>query len=145
MLTPFGRKLKQVNVILGFLTFCFGIAALVWFFVAEPKDKVEIKSIEINNLLVEFQSDQEPSEPPFSYKVIASLKNPNEKIDATTVYWEIKAQDENNEIIAQKEGTIEIKGNEQKNIEQEISIDKQGKNVSFRVIKIKWEEGEDKK
>jgi len=143
MLTSFGRKLKQINIILGFLTFFLGIAALVWFFLAKPpENETEIKGLEINNFSVEFQSDQAPSDPPFFYEIVVSLKNQNEKLDADLVYWEIKVQDENNKVIAKKEGTTEIKGNEQKEVKEEISIDKQGKNVSFEIVKIKWKEKE---
>lgn len=144
MLTPFGRKIKQINIALGFLTFCLGIAALVWFFVAEPTsiEGEEIKGLEIKDVFAEFQSDDQPSDPPFTYKVSVNIENPNEKFIAKEVAFKIEIKDENGKVIFQKGETTEVKGNEQKKIEKEISIDEQGKNVSFKIVKIKWEEEE---
>ncbi|HOK35594.1 MAG TPA: hypothetical protein PLL80_02850 [Candidatus Pacearchaeota archaeon] len=139
MLTPRGRKLKQINVALGFLTFLLAIAGLIWFLIAPSPAPEEIKSIEIKDLSAELKNDEKPWEAPFTYIVTATLQNPNQNFFVKEFDWNIEIKDENGEVITQKNGIDGIKENEEKKIQQEITIDKQGKVVSFEINNLQWE------
>jgi hypothetical protein len=142
MLTPGGRKLKQTNVALGFLTFLLGIAALIWFFVAAPAPTEEIKSLEIEEISAEFQAGEQSWNPPFTYIASAKLRNPNENFFAKKVDFKFEIKDESGKVLSQEKGTTELKANEEKEIQKEISINNKGQDLSFQITNVEWAKGE---
>ena len=55
MLTPFGRKIKQINILFGYLILLLLIGGFVWLLVAKPKPIGEIDSLKIENLQAVFK------------------------------------------------------------------------------------------
>lgn len=138
MLSPFGRKLKQINVFFGFLIFLVGIAALIYFLVAPAPSDEELKSIEIKNLNAQLQEDENPSEPPFTYLVSVQLKNPNEKFFVEKLNWVLEATDSSGKTINKISGKDSLKEGEEKTIQKEIILQKESSALSFKIIKANW-------
>jgi len=140
MLTPFGRKIKQINILLGWLIFLLLISAFTWFLVMKPQAIGKIESLEIKNLQTILKEKDELWQPPFTYRLTADILNPNETFNAKRVDYVFEVQDKDKKVITKKEGTTEIHAEEQKTIREEIVIEALGKNVSFQLTKAQWEQ-----
>jgi hypothetical protein len=138
MLTPFTRKLKQTNVFLSGLIFVLAIAAIIWFFVSKPEPIGEIESLEIGEIKSVLKTKERGWEPPFTYKVSAKIKNPNEKFIAQEIEYIFEAKDEKNTIIQKKEGGTDLGKSEEEEVKEEITLDKPGKNINFNITRVKW-------
>ena len=138
MLTPFTRKLKQTNIFLVGLVFVLVIisAILPLFFKKESTEK--IKSIEIGKVKAILEEKTKGWEPPFVYKVSATIKNPNKKFILKEVSYLISAKDGDRNIIEKKNGKIELQSNDSKKMKDSISLDKRGKNISLEILNAKW-------
>lgn len=138
MLSPRGRKLKQTNIALGFFTLLLGIAALIWYLVAPPSPAKELKNVEIKSINSELKNDEKPWEAPFTYTVVVTIQNPNQDFIVKELDWTMEVKNENNETIVQEKGTEKMKENEEKKIQKDITLDQQGKTVSFKINRLVW-------
>ena len=138
MLTSLQRKLKQANIAFASLIFPLGIAAIIWFFVMVPSPEGEIKSIEIGKVEANIKTKEKPWEPPFAYIVAAKVKNPNEKFFIQKIDYLFEIKDEGGKVITQKKGTGEIRENEEKEIKEELNIEKREQDLSFRITGMEW-------
>jgi len=140
MLNPFGRKIKQANVLLSWLIFLLVIAGLIWFLVAKPQPTGKIKSLKIENVKATLKVKDKAWQSPFTYKVAADILNPNQNFDAKKVNYIFEIKDKNQKVLVKKEGTAEVPANEKKTIQEELTINTVSKNVSFQLTKAQWEQ-----
>ena len=142
MLTPFGRKIKQINIFLSFLVFLLLIAAIFWFFYKKPEPLEEIKGLQITDPQIQMKSKN--SKPPFVYEVSVQIKNPNLRFIAKNVDYILEIKNEKGEVLTQKKGECELEGNKEKKIQEKLSIEKPGKTFHFRITNVNWQRAEKK-
>ncbi|MCZ2845788.1 MAG: hypothetical protein O2U61_04720 [Candidatus Bathyarchaeota archaeon] len=139
MLTPFGRKIKQTNVFFGWIIFLIVVVGFICFLVARPQTVGEIRSLEIKDIQAELKSKEKIWQPPFTYTLTASVINPNEEFSANKVNYIFKVLDDAQRVIAEKKGTIEILPKQNKKVQEEVTINNEGKNFNFKLTGSKWE------
>lgn len=140
MLTPFTRKLKQGNVFLSWIIFLLVIIGSIWLFLGRPEPQGEIKSLKVENVRAILKEKEKKWEPPFTYKVLADIINPNENFNAKKVNYIFEIKDKNQKVMIKKEGKVEeVRAQERKIIEEEVTLQSAGENFSFQLLKAKWE------
>lgn len=139
MLTPFGRKIKQINILFGYLILLLLIGGFVWLLVAKPKPIGKTDSLKIENLQAVFKTKEKAWQSPFTYRVTADILNPNDKFNAKKVEYTFEIKDKEGKIVASEEGAIEVLAKEKKTIQEEITIESAGQNLSFQLTKAQWE------
>jgi len=134
MLTPFHRKIKQINVFLVFLIFLLIIGGGILFFFFKTK-KITLKPISI----VDFKGEI-VSQNPLSYLFKVTLENPNKNFKAKSIAYILVLQDEEGKTTTKKEGSFSLKGGEKKTFSIKI-IPQRNKNVKafLKVTNIVWE------
>ena len=142
MLTPFGRKIKQTNIVLSFLVFLLLIAAIFWFFYKKPEPLGKIEGLQITDPQIQMKS--KGSKPPFVYEVSVQIKNPNLRFIAKNVDYILEIKNEKGEVLTQKKGECELEENKEKKIQEELSIEKPGKTFHFRITNVNWQRVEKK-
>lgn len=138
MLTPFSRKLKQTNILLGGFLFLFAIFVVVWLLLARPVSQGKIEALLVEKVGAILVKKEKSWQPLFTYQVFAKIQNPNEKFFVEKVDYIFQIKDSKDKPLGQKEGTAKISQNEKKEIREEITTTTAGKNLTFEIKKIHW-------
>jgi len=139
MLTPIGRKIKQINILFGYLTILILIGGFIWFLVAKPKPVGKIESLKIENVQATLKTKEKTWQPPFTYKVTAEITNPNDKFNAQKVDYLFEIKNKEGKTIASKEGRVDVLAKEKKTVQEEITIESASQDLSFQLTKAQWE------
>ncbi|MFH0987307.1 MAG: hypothetical protein V1841_00200 [Patescibacteria group bacterium] len=139
MLTNFGRKIKQINVILGWLIFVLSLASIVWLLLARPKPTEKIESLKIENLKASLKDTKQAWQPPFTYEAMAEILNPNEKFNAVKISYVFEITDNTERVIVKKEGTVDVLAGERKLLKEELTIPSSGEDINFKLKDANWE------
>lgn len=143
MLTPFTRKLKKTNILLGWLLFFLAIAAIIWFFISVPEATEEIKSLKISEVKADLIEKERGWEPPFTYIISAKILNPNQNFTVPKMDYFFEIKDDQQNIISQIKNQTSINEDEEKEIKEKIVLEKSGKTLRFKIENIEWRRAED--
>lgn len=135
MLSPFARKLKQLNIILCWMIFFIIIGGVIWVLIKRPEG-LEFKPLEMGDVEIKL-IDPTLKEPPFLYEFFTSIKNPNENFIVKELAYLIEIKDEEKKIIVEKSGKTRLVENEEKRIQGELSLERKGKTFHFKLTKVK--------
>jgi len=138
MLTSSSRKLKRINIALGFIVFLLGISVLIFIFVSKP-EVVVIKSTEVSKLEASLENSSN-YEPPFIYDISVTVNNPNEKFKAKEIDYSFEVQDNADKIILTKPGKTQLEINEKKKLTDKISLNQRGETLHFKIANVSWNE-----